>query len=197
MKNTLLPLVFWIIAAPLAEAANSSIYTPFDLDKCKQTEKPDEYVFEGSWRCKGVKGYDIFQAGVDARNYAGFGKTAANNCSYLKTFNPFNTALSPIEWRMKAGKPIAAIERWSVIKDPSSGTNESVTWLVVNKLENGMSCHMHFVSGSFPNANEAARKAADEKAAAFKCETSAPTYDSTIGEPPISLEPCSAFARKQ
>ncbi len=177
-------------------AENTSIYTPFDLNKCRQLEKPDEYVFEGSWACKGIEGYDIFQSGMDARNGAGFGKEAGNNCSLLKTFSPFNSTMSPVEWRMKGKTPIAAIERWSVIKDPSSDSQESVTWLVVNKLHDGTSCHMHYVSGSFPDANAAARKAADEKAETFNCETDAPTFDSTIGAPPITMEPCSAMARE-
>lgn len=196
MKTTVLPLVFWIMGPALAQAENTSAYTFFDLAKCQQIEKPDGLVFEGSWRCKGIEGYDIFQSGVDARSNAGFGTTDANNCAFLKTFAPFNTALSPVEWRKKGATPIAAIERWSVIKDPASGTSESVTWLVVNKLHNGTSCQMHYVSGSFPEANVAARKAADEKAEAFNCETDKPTYDSTVGEPPISLEPCSALARE-
>ena len=184
------------MSATTALAANTSVFTPFNLEKCKQIEKADEFVFEGSWRCKGIKGYDIFQAGMDARMAAGFGTSADNNCAMSKTFSPFNSALSPIEWRMKGKKPIAAIERWSMIKDPSSGTDESVTWLVVNKLEKGTSCQMHYVSGSFPNANEAARRAADDRAATFNCETDKPTFDSTIGPPPIALDPCSAVARE-
>lgn len=196
MKSTLLPLVFWLVSATAAHAGNSSTYTPFDLDKCKQIEKADKFVFEGSWRCKGIKGYDIFQAGMDERSGSGFGKSADSNCALSKTFSPFNTALSPIEWRMKGKTPIAAIERWSVIKDPEAGTNESVTWLVVNKLHDGTSCHMHYVSGSFPNANDVARRVADEKAASFNCETDKPTYDSSIGEPPIELSSCKDVAKE-
>lgn len=190
MKQLLVPLIFWLTAIGPAAAENTSTYTAFDLKNCRQTEKPDEYVFEGSWACKGIAGYDIFQSGMDARSGAGFGKSADNNCALRKTFGPFNTALSPVEWRFAGKTPIAAIERWSVIKDPASGTDESVTWLVVNKLHDGTSCHMHYVSGSFPEANAAARKSADEKASGFNCETDAPTYDSTVGPPPISLEPC-------
>lgn len=189
MRRILLPLLFCLLPGS-ALAGNSSTYTAFDLDKCQQIEKPDEYVFEGSWRCKGIEGYDIFQAGMDARAGAGFGKDAKSNCSIKKTFSPFNTALSPIEWRMKGATPIAAIERWSVVKDPGAEKQEAVTWLVVNALKDGNSCHMHYVSGSFPNANEAARKAADDRAESFDCMTGTPTYDSAIGPPPIELKSC-------
>jgi hypothetical protein len=189
MQRVLLPLLFCLLPS-VALAGNISKYTRFNLDKCRQTEKPDGEVFEGSWRCKGVEGYDVLQSGMDARSAAGFGKDARSNCSLKKTFAPFNTALSPIEWRMKNGKPIAAIERWSMVKDAAAEKPESVTWLVVNKLEDGGSCHMHYVAGSFPDPNTAARKAADEKAESFDCMTDTPSYDSTIGPPPIELKSC-------
>jgi hypothetical protein len=173
-----------------AWAANTSIYTPFDLKQCAELEKADGYVFEGAWRCKGIGGYDILQSGVDARSTAGFGRDATSNCAFKKTFGPFNTALSPVEWRLKGKLPIAAIERWSVVKDPAADKQEHVTWLVVNKLEDGGSCHMHYVSGSYPDANEAARRAADGLSERFDCMTQAPTFESTVGSPPIELKSC-------
>jgi hypothetical protein len=185
MTRALLPLLICLMPQ-LAQAANSSVYTSFDLDACTQTAPADDTVFEGSWRCKGIAGYDVFQAGEDARGYAGFGKDEAGNCASRKTFYPFNTPLSPIEWRMAAGKPLAAIERWST----TDGEGVRASWLVVSALKDGMSCHMHYVAGSFPDANEAARKAADERAPGFDCMTAQPTYDSTIGPPPIDLKSC-------
>jgi hypothetical protein len=186
-------LCLWPLAADAAEFTSS--YTKFDLDACQQTEKADEYVFEGSWRCKGIDGYDIFQMGADARSFAGFGTEAGNNCSLLKTFNGFNTSLSPVEWRYRDGVPIAAIERWSVVENPET-PEKSITWLVVNALKDGTSCQMHYVAGSYPKANEAARRAADTLAEGFDCENGKPTYDSEIGPPDIMMEPCSALARE-
>jgi hypothetical protein len=184
-------LLLWPVAAGACGIA--SVYTPFDLEKCQQVERPDEYVYEGTWRCKGYGGYDNWQSGVDARSFAGFGKEAGNNCAFLKTFNPFNTALSPIEWRVKDGKPIAAIERWSVKQGDDL---PSVTWLVVNALHDGQSCHAHYVAGSYPNANEQARKAADTLAENFDCENDIPTFDSKAGGPPIELNACKDLARE-
>src|SRR5690606_32116932 len=106
----------------------SSVYTPFDLAKCSQIAAPDEYVFEGSWICSGYDGIDIFQSGADARSYAAFGRNPGQQCSAKKTFNPFNTALSPVEWRLEDGKPFAAIERWSIADDQGG---QAGTWLVV------------------------------------------------------------------
>jgi hypothetical protein len=189
MQRAVLPLLF-CLAPTVVLAGNTSAYTAFDLDKCRQMEAPDNEAFEGSWRCRGMAGYDIFQSGMDARSGAGFGGDEKGNCSLRKTFSPFNTALSPIEWRLSGTTPIAAIERWSVVKDPGAEKQESVTWLVVNALKNGTSCHMHYVSGAFPNANAAARKAADEKAQRFDCMTDKPSYESAIGPPPIELTAC-------
>jgi hypothetical protein len=192
--NRMIPLSLILSLAPgAALAENISVYTPFDLTSCAQVQKPDEYVFEGAWKCKGVEGYEIFQSGVDARSYAAFGKKDAGaHCAALKTFSPFNTALSPIEWRLKNGNPIAAIERWSVTDADGIRT----TWLVVNALRDNDSCQAHYVAGSYPNANEAARRAADERAGGFDCEMGVPTFDSAIGPPPIELNACKDLARE-
>ncbi|MFN0193203.1 MAG: hypothetical protein ACKVP5_14700 [Aestuariivirga sp.] len=192
--NRMIPLLLFLGFLPgAALAENTSVYTPFDLKTCTQVQKPDEYVFEGAWKCKGIEGYEIFQSGVDARSYAAFGKKdSGTHCAALKTFSPFNTALSPIEWRLKDGKPIAAIERWSVTDADGIRT----TWLVVNALRENESCQAHYVAGSYPNANEAARRAADSFAEKFDCETGIPTFDSEIGVPPIELNACKDLARE-
>ncbi len=180
------------LATPVLAGDVKSVFTEIDLKKCKQTEKADNEVFAGAWHCKGYGGYDVFIRSGDDRDSVAFGKSDDKNCSGMKSFNHFNAAGSKIEWRVKDAKPIAAILRWTVSLEPDS--TKQGTWLVVNKLDNGSACQMHYVNGSFPNANDAARKAADEKADGFVCETGIPTYDSSIGEPGISLEPCKALA---
>ena len=181
----------WPLSA--AMAANTSTYTKFDLDTCRKIDPGDEYVYAGTWACKGIKGYDIIVSSADDRDFVGFGKANADQCSRPKTCHRFNTALSPVEWRMKNGKPIAAIERWRVVTDDEGG---SVTWLVVNALRPGESCHVHYISGSYPDANAAARRIADELAEDFDCENEAPTVDSTVGAPPIDITSCSEVARE-
>jgi hypothetical protein len=135
----------WPLAVSAAE--NSSVYTKFDLDTCRVVEQGDEFTYAGTWACDGHQGIDIVQASSDDRSYVGFGKTGRTHCAFAKTFFPLNSALSPIEWRLKDGIPIAAIERWSVVKDEEGN---SVTWLVVNALKADQSCHVHYVAGSFP-----------------------------------------------
>lgn len=184
-----------LVCISSAQAEMRSVYTKIDLKKCKQTEKADEYVFGGTWRCKGYGGYDVFISSVDDRESAAFGKSRENNCSGLKTFNGFNSVGNTVEWRVKNGKPYAAILRWTVSIDPEDSTRLA-SWLVVNKLGPKDACHMHYVAGSYPNANDQARKAADDLAADFKCETDVPTVDSTVGAPGITMETCSGLARE-
>ena len=165
----------------------SSAYTPFDLGKCELIEKGDQYVYAGTWSCPGYKGIDIIQSSSDDRSFAAFGKNGARHCAFRKTFSRFSTALSPVEWRLKDGVPIAAIERWRVGTDDGGGTE---TWLVVNALRQNDSCHMHYVVGSYPDANDAARRAADDLAEGFNCESDVPTVDSTVGGPDIEMTAC-------
>ena len=169
-----------------AAAEITSAYTTFDLDTCDVIEKGDEYVYAGTWACPGEAGIDIVQSYGDDRAYVAFGKNATKHCAFRKTFSPFNTALSPVEWRVRDGKPFAAIERWSVV---SGDNGNSVTWLVVNALRDGDSCHVHYVAGSYPDANTVARIMADDSEN-FDCMTDTPTVDSKVGAPPIPLVSC-------
>jgi hypothetical protein len=79
-----------------------------------------------------------------------------------------------VEWRLKDGTPIATILRWTVADD-SGAVAKQKTWLVVTKLEADNSCHMGYVEGSYPRANEKARWLADGAAEAFSCKQSKPT----------------------
>ncbi|MBL8893254.1 MAG: hypothetical protein JNJ53_01560 [Rhizobiales bacterium] len=187
MRRTAALFIFLWGVMPAMAGEPSSAYTPFDLAKCTQVAAPDEYVFEGSWSCPGYDGIDIFQSGADARSYVAFGKNPAEHCSAKKTFNPFNTALSPIEWRLVDGKPFAAIERWSIADDQGG---QAGTWLVVTALRGEDSCPVHYVAGSYPDANAQARRAADDLARDFDCENDVPTVDSKIGPPPIAMVSC-------
>ncbi len=188
------PVLSLLCLLPTAAAADeiASAYSRFDLKDCEQVEKPDGFVFEGSWRCKGYGEAGFLVSGADSRNFVAFGPGGGNNCAYSKTFRPLNTALSPIEWRLRDGKPFAAIERWSVAGDGG----KSVTWLVVSALRDNDSCHVHYVAGSYPNANDEARRIADERAEKFDCESDVPTFSTAIGPPPIELNACKDVARE-
>ena len=185
MRFAALPLLICLFAPPAWAGEISSLYTKFDLTKCKPARDEAGKVLDSAWRCKGIGGIDIFQAEGDLRSYVGFGKSGT--CAARKTFQRFNSALSPVEWRIKNDKPFAAIERWSVSTDDEGG---EATWLVVTALRKGDACHVHYVSGAYPNANQAARRAADTLAADFDCDNDKAGFDSATGPPPIDFSTC-------
>ncbi len=193
MRRTLMSLSFAMGTIGANVADNTSFYTRFDLPKCRLIEPADEYVFAGTWACDGYGGIDIIQSSADDRSFVAFGKEGKSHCAFRKTFGPFNTALSPIEWRLKDGVPFAAIERWNVggETDPTAAS-----WLVITAIRANESCHMHYVAGSYPNANEQARRAADDLADNFDCEQDVPTVDSKIGAPPIEFTACRDLSGK-
>ena len=179
---------FWLWPLAAAAGENTSVYTPFDLEKtCIQVERGDGMTFAGSWKCAGFKGNDIVVSVDDERSYVGLGPNPKESCAYAKTFSRFNTALSPVEWRLRDGKPVAAIERWRVVTDDAGNT---MTWLVVTALKGKDACPVHYVAGSYPNANEQARAAADDLAADFDCAEDTPTVASKVGAEGIAFISC-------
>ncbi len=134
-------------------------------------EKGDEAMSSGGFECKGYGDYVVSFAEGDLRSFVSFGKTTGDHCASTQTFGGFNSVGKKVEWRLKDGVPIATILRWTVSYDPEDSTKEK-SWLVVTKLEDNNSCHMGYVEGAYPNANEKARELADTAAAGFSCKTS-------------------------
>nr|WP_316652963.1 hypothetical protein [uncultured Gellertiella sp.] len=189
MKRFCLVLLGIMLVTRPASAEVRSVYTKIDLKTCQQIVGPDGFVYEGSWRCKGLAGHDVLLSADDSREMVAFGKNLDGNCSSHRTFSGFNSAGATVEWRLRDGKPFATILRWTVNPD-NDNPDRQVTWLVVSKLENSNSCPMHYVAGSWPKANEQARKVADDRAEGFDCTTGVPGFDSAIGDPGISLQSC-------
>lgn len=176
----------WPVVASAGDI--TSAYTYFDVAaSCQQLAAADADTPGGRWECPGHDGAPFLVADGDDRSFVGFGERPEESCSYRRTFQAFNTALSPIEWRLRDGKPFAVIERWRVASDEQGGT---VTWLVVTALKGDESCPIHYVAGSFPKANEEARRAADAFADGFDCSTETPSVSSRVGPPGIDMTPC-------
>jgi hypothetical protein len=188
MRKVLWLSVFCLWPAIVLADGNTSAYTHWDLEKtCTQVEDGDGYTYAGTWSCPGQGGIGMLVSVSDDRSYVGFGQVPAESCAYAKTFARFNTALSPVEWRLRNGKPFAAIQRWRVSTDDEGG---SMTWLVVTALKGGEACPIHYVAGSYPEANAQARRAADGLVADFDCEGDVPTVDSRVGFEGIDLISC-------
>ena len=188
MRKALWLSAFWLVPAAALADGNTSAYTKWDLEKtCRLAEQGDGYTYAGAWSCPGRGEIKMQVAVSDDRSFVGFGRKPAESCAYSKTFARFNTALSPVEWRLRNGKPFATIQRWRVSTDDEGG---SMTWLVVTALKGGEACHAHYVAGSYPDANVQARRAADDLAPDFDCESDVPTVDSKVGTDGIDFISC-------
>jgi hypothetical protein len=104
-------------------------------------------------------------------------KAAAVEPAASQGFEAFNSTTDTIEWRLDGkARPFAIIQRWHIAdadnptKDGRPGTFQR---LVVTRLPPGPVCHVVYieVKGN-PNANEEARRIADETARDFDCEKS-------------------------
>jgi hypothetical protein len=81
------------------------------------------------------------------------------------SFGPFKQALPGIEWRIAGGNPFAIIQRWRMIDVP-----DAKPLLVVSRLPPGAVCPVAYVDAAAnPDADDLARKAADETARGFTC----------------------------
>jgi hypothetical protein len=169
----LLIFVTLLCASP-ALAGNDSAYSDLDLSKCTQLTPEtsgEEGESSGILECKGYKGFPVTFAEGDLRSFVAFGKSGQDHCAFRQTFGGFNSTGEKVEWRLKDGTPIATILRWKVSYDSVDATKLK-SWLVVTKLEDNQSCHMAYIEGGYPNANEKARELADSQASSFSCKNS-------------------------
>ena len=99
-----------------------------------------------------------------------------------ESFSAFNSTGGRIEWRIeKDGQrsvPFATIHRWSVNADPENPDRRTDV-LVVEKVgqvdkRDGCAVGLVLATGN-PQANEAARRIADERVRDFECGTDKPT----------------------
>ncbi len=181
MKHLVLAVIALTLAIPAQADAAKSIFTKIDLKACKQIKKPDGFVFEGSWACKGVKGYDVIYSGMDLRATIAFGPKAQTQCAAAQSFGHFNSPGDTIEWRMAKGKPYATILRWFT-DNGDEGSKQN--WLVVTKIDGNGACRSAIIDTQFPNANQVARDKAD-KSASFKCAKDLPEL---ISAKPLKVE---------
>jgi hypothetical protein len=157
-----------------------SNYTTFDADKCKHEPGTEEEDY-GSWECSGYAGIPILLSAGDQRMYVSFGKVDDDNIALSQTFPGFNDVYKgTVEWRTIDSKPFATILRWNVMtgKDQENATgpiSPSGRVLVVTKLSEDGTCQIGYVDArANPDANELARKIADEHAKDFQCAKDKP-----------------------
>jgi hypothetical protein len=130
----------------------------------------------------------------DQRMTMSFGPRAENEPAAAQTLQGFNDVYKArLEWRLARGpdgrsRPFAAIVRWNTFlldegeELAASGRPKTVSGqvLVVTRLGPRGVCHVGYVDAlANRDANEIARRIADEKARAFRCDTDKPVI---VGE---------------
>ena len=172
-------IILGLLSAPAMSQTVESVYTKFDAKKCKHTKGTEEEDY-GSWLCPGYAGLQVHLSAGDQRMFVSYGSWK-DSLAAGQTFPGFNDVYEgTVEWRIEKNahgkpRPFATILRWNIMTaedhekatGPSKATGRT---LVVTRLGPGGSCHVGYVDArANPNANDLARKIADENARSFKC----------------------------
>jgi hypothetical protein len=134
----------------------------------------DDYASERL--CPGYAGLKVLKQENDLRENVSIGRSAraaADEPAAAQGFGPFNSTTSTVEWRLAGGKPFALIQRWHIAEndDPDkTGRPLAKPMLVVTRLPPGAVCHVAYVDvKANADANDLARRMADEHARGFDC----------------------------
>jgi hypothetical protein len=183
-----------LVLAGLCHAAAageiSSAYTDIDAEKdCTTFASAAEG--EGDWAnlvCSGYRGYPVLIYSADLRESVFYGFPPDGDLAPAwESFSAFNSTGARIEWRIDTDNgrsvPFAAIHRWFVSADPEN-PDKQIEVLVVEKVgqmheRDGCAVGLVLATGN-PEANEAARKLADERARNFTCGVDKPVI---VGDP--------------
>jgi hypothetical protein len=176
---------------PAFAEAIEYVYTPLDLDKCRNT--PGQVPGDGDWVCVGYGGIAVHVSASDERTFISYGAKAADEVAALETLRSFNYEGKIVEWRIArtAGgqaQPFATIMRWTTAVqtgNDSAGPKKAIERgqvLVVTRLGPGGVCHVGYADGrANPNANDLARVIADTRARGFTCGTDVPEISGKTG----------------
>jgi hypothetical protein len=170
-------------ATPAEAAASESSFTSIAEKGCRKFDalKIDGSEYAISRVCPGRGGYKVYIDEEDLRETLTVGMTmrqAGKEPAASDRFGAFNGYDDRIEWRSGSdGKPYAVIAGWSFADNGNSDTTgrpESIRMLVVMRLPPGPVCKIAYVDrAANSDADELARKAADDIARNFKCGTDA------------------------
>lgn len=183
-----------LVAGHASAASIDSVYTDIDSKTgCITVDGGGED--DGDWAaltCNGYMGYPVIIDYADARESVAYGFTAGGKRAW-ESFDGFNAAGAKVEWRLlhDGAKtiPFATIMRWSV--SDAEDADKQTEVLVVSKvgqLADRDACVVGLVLATGkPDANEMARKIADEQAQSFACGD----------ERTLVGEPLPSFSRQQ
>jgi hypothetical protein len=174
-STTLLAATAALILQSGAQTIGSS-YTSTDPKHCRVSSGRNGVDDSTTRICPGTAGYVVLISEDDLRETVSVGRnrvSASKEPAAQTWFGPFNSTTHTVEWRAVDGKPFAIIQRWHIADNADQdkdGRPIAKPMLAVTRLSPGPVCHVAYVDvKANPNANELARKAADEIARDFKC----------------------------
>jgi hypothetical protein len=162
--------------SPAGAQTIGSFYTSTALKDCRVSGAHNGVDDSTTRFCPGRAGLGVLVSEDDLRETVSVGHSraaAGKEPAAQAWFGPFNSTTATVEWRALDGKPFSIIQRWHLDDNADEDKNGRPTakpMLVVTRLPPGPVCHVAYVDvKANPDANELARKAADEFARGFKC----------------------------
>ncbi|MDB5500990.1 MAG: hypothetical protein JWR89_892 [Tardiphaga sp.] len=168
------------VGSAAASDGVTSTYTSTADKDCRKLSsfKIDGDDYASEYLCPGYAGLKVLKQEDDLREKISVGRSAgaaAREPAAAQGFGPFNSTTNSVEWRVANGRPFAMIQRWHIADndDPDkTGRPQAKQMLVVTRLPPGAVCHVAYIDVTAnADANEIARKAADEVARGFGCST--------------------------
>lgn len=196
LRTTLLAFTACLaFSAGVPALAGVSVYTSAATDKgCENLLTPsqeDEDMGNISLKCRGYKDYPFYFSEYDVRQSTYFGHLSKEILDGAgETFERFNHIGDKIEWRLDDhGMPRATILRYMMDNlDPETSQPDKSLYgqiLVVSRVgqpDDMTGCITAYVDAlENKDANEMARKLADEQAPCFKCGVEKPVFHGKIG----------------
>jgi hypothetical protein len=195
MNRTVLLALGALLTTPLSVQAASSIYTDASIDKCENLiSKPDQVDIDMgtiSVKCPGYKGYPFYFSEYDVRQSTYFGHLSQEILDGAgETFEVFNHIGDKIEWRLDdKGVPRATIRYTMENMNPETSEPDKAFYgqvLVVSrvgKADDKTGCVTAYIDAlANKDANEMARKLADEQAPGFACGKEKPVFHGRKGD---------------
>lgn len=140
----------------------SSVYTSLATADCRLVRR-DADTNDPTYRCPGTAGYALMVHDWDARMTVDV-VAPGGGTHPLRYSGVISSAFSNLgpraEWRMRNGTPNALIVRVNVFENPDT-LNQATSYLSVAKITARETCVTDRIPPTTPNANEAARQAAD------------------------------------
>jgi hypothetical protein len=155
--------------APAFAQLYVSSYTALKFEECTVITSDD---FGSTWACPGLKGLPVMLRESQRSFRVSYGLTSTTETAAEQTLPVENRLGEEIEWRVSNAegsyKPFATILKFFT-KAKAEGAAEGEV-LVVTKLSPGATCHVAYIDAlANPDAEQLARKAADETAGDFDC----------------------------